>query len=55
MDGSQMQDSPLFRLLCERDVVLREARNLQGKFSHGNVTGSRTLWSTGKSWSTFIS
>lgn len=48
MAGSQIQESPLFRILCERDVVLSKAGNFQGKVPHGNVTGSRTLWNRGK-------
>ena len=44
MVDSQMQDSPLFRRLCERDVVLGKAGNFQGKGPRGKFTGSRTLW-----------
>lgn len=36
MVDSQMQDSPLFRRLCERDVVLGKAGNFQGKALVGN-------------------
>ena len=39
----------MFRIVCERDAVLRKARNSQGKFPYGNVTGSRTVWISGNS------